>query len=65
MAGYSKELIVNAYLHRFVVGGMDINVVEKLEALANTHYDKVGRDKFREHASVTPEAIKIYKQVAG
>ncbi len=65
MAGYSKELIVNTYLHRFVAGGMDINVVEKLEALANTHYDKVGRDKFREHASVTPEAIREYKKFAG
>lgn len=65
MAGYSKELIVGAYLHRFVVGGTDIDTIEILEKQANAHYDKVGKDKFREHASVTPEAIKEYKKFAG
>ena len=65
MASYSKELIVNAYLHRFVMADIDINTIEILEKQANSHYDKVGRDKFREHASVTPEAIRVYKLFAG
>lgn len=59
-ASYSKELVVNAYLHRF--RSMPKETVAKLEHLANKLYDEVGKDRFRTYASVTPEAIRAYRQ---
>jgi hypothetical protein len=32
------------------------------EEMANKFYDEVGRDKFREYASLSADAIKLYKQ---
>lgn len=58
---YSKELVVNAYLHRF--RNMPTETVAKLEHLANKLYDEVGKDRFRTYASVTPEAVREYKKL--
>jgi len=58
-AAYSKELLVNTYLHKY--RSLPPRTVEKLSLLANKLYDEVGRDKFRVYASVTPEAIREYK----
>lgn len=57
-AGYTKEFIVDAFLHRFREFGHD---VEKLEKMANSFYDEVGKDKFRVYASLDAAAIKEYK----
>lgn len=54
---YTRDDIIGAYLMRFVKANLDISVLAKN---AETHYDVVGKDKFREHASVTPEAMKEY-----
>jgi len=62
MAGYSKELIVSAFLHRFKVGEIPLSKLNDLETMANNYYDKVGKDTFRKYASVTPDEIKKYQQ---
>lgn len=58
-AAYSKELLVNVYLHRFRALGEE--QVASLRIIAERFYDSAGRDKFRTYASVTPEAIRQYK----
>ena len=58
-AAYSKELLVNTFLHRY--RSLPERSVQKLEFLANKLYDEVGKDRFRVYASVTPEAIREYK----
>lgn len=59
---YDKELLVNVYISRFMVGlpHLDVNVICELEDNAKKLYDRVGKDKFREYASVTPEEIRRY-----
>jgi hypothetical protein len=58
-AAYSKELLISAYLHRF--RNLSVETTQKLEKLAIDLYDKVGRDEFRVYGSVTPQAIRDYK----
>ena len=58
-AAYSKELLVNVFLHRYRSLGED--KVAGLRDLAERFYDSAGRDKFRVYACVTPEAIREYK----
>ena len=57
---YSKELLVNVFVNRFIEGNCTVEQVEAMEVLANKFYDEVGRDKFRVYAQVTPEAIRNY-----
>lgn len=58
---YTKEDLVGAFLMRFVTCPLiTVEQVERLEAMAEEFYDKVGRDKFREYASVTPEIMREY-----
>lgn len=57
---YTKELLVNAFLHRYVIGGVTMENIEKLETMASKFFDEAGRDKFRVYAQVTPKAIKEY-----
>ena len=62
MAGYTKEFLVSAFMHRFIKCDLiDIEALERLENMANAFYDEVGRDKFRLYASLDAEAIKQYK----
>jgi hypothetical protein len=63
---YDKHFILAAYLHRFIIGlpDMQLETLEKMEQQASTFYDKVGKEEFRKYASVTPEAIKEFKQYA-
>lgn len=57
---YSKELLVNVFVDRFIRGNCTVEQVEEMERIANRFYDEVGRDKFRVYAQVTPEAIRNY-----
>ena len=57
MAGYTKDFLVGAYLHRFCVAGIDTS---KLVDIGYSTYDQLGRDEFRKRASVTPEACAEY-----
>jgi hypothetical protein len=59
MAGYTRNFLLNAYTSRYEPLGLD--AVESLHKLAETAYDKFGKDKFRALASLDAEAIKQYK----
>jgi hypothetical protein len=62
MAGYTKEFLVAAFMSRYIKCSLiSIEQLESLEKIANNTYDKYGRDKFREYASLTPERIREYK----
>lgn len=58
---YTKELLVSVYTDRY----KEIVSADRLATLeenANRLYDTVGRDKFRQYASVTPEAIREFNK---
>lgn len=57
MAGYTKEFLIDAFLHRY----KDSKPSYDLRALAEQCYDSVGKDKFRAYASLDAEAIRQYK----
>ena len=60
MAGYSQEFLIEVYLSRF----MQIASMEELfqlEADAVKLYNRVGKDKFREYASLDAKVIKEYR----
>ena len=62
MAGYTKEFLISAFMHRYIQCSLlSIEQLEKLEQLASDCYDKFGRDKFRDYASLSADAIKQYK----
>ena len=62
MAGYTKEFLVAAFMHRYMrCSLLSIEQLERLEQLASDCYDKFGRDKFRDYASLSADAIKQYK----
>lgn len=60
--GYTKDDLVGAFLMRFIQAQPVITEqqIENLENMANNFYDEVGKDKFREYASVTPAVMKEY-----
>lgn len=57
---YTKDFLVQAYAWRF--SGLGDDVYEVMYELGNKHYDKVGRDTFRVHASLDADALKLFKQ---
>lgn len=60
MAGYSKEFLIDAFMSRYFLD-ISIEALVDLEKSAIELYDRVGRDKFREYASLSAEAIREYK----
>ena len=60
MAGYTREFLISAFLSRYVT--LDSNKFEQLELMAETFFDKVGRDKFRVYCSLDADAIRVAKQ---
>jgi hypothetical protein len=60
MAGYTKEFLVEAFAHRFLQVGR--GVYNSQLALANSHYDKVGKDIFRIHASLDADALRNFRK---
>ena len=62
MAAYTKEFLVDAFMSRYIQCSMiTIDALVELEAMANSFYDEVGRDKFRVYCSLDADALKIYK----
>ena len=62
MAGYTKEFLIDTFMSRFLACNMlTIEQLVHLEELANDCYDKYGRDKFREYASLDAAAIRAFK----
>ena len=58
MAGYTKEFLVDAFCSKSKFYKVDDTFIRKL---ANEHYDKVGKDKFRISCALDAAAIKEYK----
>jgi hypothetical protein len=62
MAGYDKDFLVAVFMHKYIKSGViAIETLCDMEENAYKLYDRVGKDKFREYAAVTPQAIKEYK----
>lgn len=59
MAGYSREMLVDAYASRYASLGPE--VVAKMQVLGDRHYDLVGKDAFRVSASLDAAAIREYR----
>lgn len=57
MAGYSKDMLVDAFVSRY----KGVPCSYDLLKMANDFYDKVGKDEFRKYCSLDAEAIKVYK----
>lgn len=60
MAAYSKQFLIDAFMSRYMQA-LTIEGLESLEQMATDLYDRVGRDKFRDYASLSAEAIRDYK----
>ena len=60
MAAYSKQFLIDAFMSRYL-HALTIESLESLEQMAVDLYDRVGRDKFRDYASLSAEAIRDYK----
>lgn len=62
MAGYSKDFLIDAYMSRFLkCKTLSVETLCRLEELAIKLYDEVGKDRFRDYASLNAEAIRVYK----
>lgn len=61
MAGYSKEMLVDALVSRYASVFNDVGHKRRYADMVSRFYDEVGRDKFRIWASLDPKAIKEYK----
>lgn len=59
MAGYSREMLIDAFVSRYTSLGQD--KVVNLRALAEQSYDVMGKDDFRKYASLDADAIRVYK----
>ena len=57
---YTKEFLIEAFLSRYQILGKE--KVEGLRVLADKFYDEAGKDKFRDYASLSPAAIKLFKE---
>jgi hypothetical protein len=62
MAGYSRDFLIDAFMSRYIkCTVITIEQLVRLEQMANDLYDRVGRDSFRNYASLDAEAIRVYK----
>ena len=62
MAGYSRDFLIDAFMSRYIkCASISIETLVKLEQMANNLYDRVGRDSFRNYASLDADAIRVYK----
>jgi len=62
MAGYTKEFLIAAFMSRYLKCTLlSIEQLERMEQMAVELYDRVGKDKFRDYASLDAQAIKLYK----
>jgi len=57
---YTKEFLVDAYLSRYTKA-VDAAKLAHLRTLAETHFDSVGKDKFRVSASLDADALKKFR----
>ena len=63
MAGYTKEFLVDAFLHRYMAcKAITLEEFDRLEVMANKLFDEAGRDKFRVYANHDADALRQYKK---
>ncbi len=55
---YSKQFLIDAYMFRFCEYNLDTKL---LEDNASNYYDQVGKDKFREAASLDSTEVTRYR----
>ena len=65
MAGYTKEFLIDAYMDRFLQCGVSIEQLVAQQEMVSRQYDLVGRDRFREYASLTAERLRLYREKIG
>ncbi len=60
---YTKEFLLDALCSRYkeCFEGAD-EMARAYRDMCSMHYDKVGKDEFRKHASLDADAIKEYKK---
>ncbi len=56
---YTKEFLIDAFASRYKDLGVDVQL--NLIELADKLYDRVGKTRFREYASLDADAIKKFK----
>lgn len=62
MAGYSRDFLIDAFMSRYIKCTLiSIETLVGLEQMANDLYDRVGRDSFRNYASLDATALRVYK----
>lgn len=63
MAGYSKEFLVDAFIHHYsvVLETYAKERAEKFFEMVDKFYDTVGRDQFRLYCSLDAEALRKFK----
>ncbi len=59
---YTKEFLVEAIVYRYAMTFDNAAKEKTYREMCNKHYDAVGKDKFREHASLDAEALREYKE---
>lgn len=60
--GYSRDFLIDAFLSRYIKSTLiTIEQLVHLEQMANDLFDRVGRDSFRNYASLDADAIRVYK----
>lgn len=59
MAGYTKEFLIDVAISRFEILGVES--AENMRPMFEIHYNKVGKEEFRKHASIDAETIRNYK----
>lgn len=62
MAGYTREFLIAACVSRYEPLGPEIAARQR--KLAESTYDRFGKDQFRKLASLDAEAIRVYKAKA-
>lgn len=55
---YSKDFLVSAFMFRYCEANVD---TRRMEQDAYNLYDEVGKDKFREYASLDAAEVSRYK----
>lgn len=60
MAAYTKELLISAFLSRYVT--LPEAQFESLCEMAYRFYEQAGRDKFRTYCALDADAIRLYRE---
>jgi hypothetical protein len=59
--GYTKEFLVDAFVSRYEPLGS--TAAAKQRELAETLWDRVTKEQFRQYCNLDAEAIRAYKQI--